>query len=81
MYIRNKVGRRTKPWGTPDVTTSVVDSAFLTTTRWFRLVKKSWIQFTMRGLYYTGNWGLQVIATNYWKLQPLPYTATKNAVI
>ena len=25
MYIRNKVGPRTEPWGTPDVTASVVD--------------------------------------------------------
>ena len=49
MYIRNKVGPRTEAWGTPDVTASVVDSAFLTTTRWFRLVKKSWIQFTIWG--------------------------------
>ena len=43
MYIRNKVGPRTEPWETPDVTANVVDSTFLTTTRWFWLVKKSWI--------------------------------------
>ena len=49
MYIRNKVGPRTEPWETPDVTANVVDSTFLTTTRWFWLVKKFWIQFTMRG--------------------------------
>ena len=26
----------------------------------------------------TGNWELQVITTNYWELQPLPYTAPKT---
>ena len=45
MYIRNNVGPRTEPWGTPDVTASVVDSAFLTITHWSGLVKEAWIQF------------------------------------
>ena len=44
MCIRNKVGLRTEPWGALDVTVSVVEYSFLTTTRWFRLVKKYWIQ-------------------------------------
>ena len=49
MYMRNKMGLRTEPWRTPDVTASVVDSAFLITNRWVWLVKTFWIQFTMRG--------------------------------
>ena len=37
MYIRTNVSPRTEHSGTPDVTASVVDLTFSTTTHWFQL--------------------------------------------
>ena len=49
MYIRNNVGPRTEHWGTPDVTASVVDLTFATTTYWFQLSRNLFFNLRFEG--------------------------------
>ena len=43
-YIRKRIGPRTVPWGTPDVTGALLDISPSSTTVWVQSVRKSEIQ-------------------------------------
>lgn len=49
IYMRNKRGASTDPWGTPDVTGRELERLFLIETNWERLVRNAVIHARMLG--------------------------------
>ena len=47
MFIKNSIGPRTEPWGTPDVTGTVPDFSFSRTTVYVRPERKACIHFKL----------------------------------